>query len=797
MDSTQKISALEKMSYFSTLAMLFLAPLFFLPNAGLSLGYAKSTLFFVLFSLSFLLTLFSVFKGREVSLPRSLVLYFSGVLLVVYIISILSNTFGAQGSAPTISIVGHGFEITTLAFIFLMLAVTFFVADRFQSLKSLIFAHSIFLISTIVLGLFFVTRMIFGPHIFSFGVFDRLADSPVGSWNEIAIFFGLSALVALCALEVLKLRTRFWWLVFVSFLLSLAALVLVDFYLAWYVFGAAVLIVFLCQLRLNRSNRRLGLPVKFPYKTAVVLLLAIIFILPGSGRVIGAAVRSALPVDFLDVRPSASGTFEVAREAITAKPFFGPGPNQFANQWERYRPDINLSDFWNMPFSAGVGLIPTVFIETGFLGSAAWLLFLIFIVLLAAKAILAEPSNIWLRFNLTASALATLFLWTMSIIYVPSHTIIFLTFFFTGLFLASLSAADRLKTRSLSIPKFKKQGKKVRAAIFVTVLVILTVALLGSSFLVVKKTIAAIKFQKAISAFVLGDIETARSYVNQAISQDKNDIFYRNLVGLNIAEIKSIVSDFQAAGGSSISEENRAKLEALIVEAHEAAERATKVDPKNFENWLSFARIRAAMGALGVSGAFENANASFNNATELSPRNPNLFLEMARLEADRGNLAAAREFVEKSLELKNNYADAAFLLSQIDVSQGDISAAILNAEKIITLTPNDPAAFFRLGFLRYSQKNYPAASAALARAIELEPDYANARYFLGLSEFNLGRRADALTQFEELSKTNPGNAEVQFILSNLKAGRAPFTEVSPPLDDKPEKRSEPPISGSR
>ena len=40
---------------------------------------------------------------------------------------------------------------------------------------------------------------------------------------------------------------------------------------------------------------------------------------------------------------------------------------------------------------------------------------------------------------------------------------------------------------------------------------------------------------------------------------------------------------------------------------------------------------------------------------------------------------------------------------------------------------------------------------------------------------------------------NPDNKEVEFILKNLKEGRAPFMNAEPPIDDKPEKRKTLPV----
>ena len=101
--------------------------------------------------------------------------------------------------------------------------------------------------------------------------------------------------------------------------------------------------------------------------------------------------------------------------------------------------------------------------------------------------------------------------------------------------------------------------------------------------------------------------------------------------------------------------------------------------------------------------------------------------------------------------------------------------------------------FFQLGFLHYNDRNWAEAIKAFESAVQLEPQYANAKYFLGLSYDRVGRENDAISQFENLVATNPDNQEVKFILENLKAGKAPFSN-NPPVDSAPEKRDSPPVS---
>ena len=73
------------------------------------------------------------------------------------------------------------------------------------------------------------------------------------------------------------------------------------------------------------------------------------------------------------------------------------------------------------------------------------------------------------------------------------------------------------------------------------------------------------------------------------------------------------------------------------------------------------------------------------------------------------------------------------------------------------------------------------------------PDYANAKYFLGLSYWQVGKKEEAKKQFEDIEKTNPDNQEIKLILSNIQAGKDPFSNAKPPITSRPENREKLPL----
>jgi len=220
---------------------------------------------------------------------------------------------------------------------------------------------------------------------------------------------------------------------------------------------------------------------------------------------------------------------------------------------------------------------------------------------------------------------------------------------------------------------------------------------------------------------------------------------------------------------------------------------AIDYDGLNYQNYLTAGRVYESI--VPMEGAYKIAYENYNKALSLNPKSPLINLTLARLETSNKNNIKAKEYAIKSLQLKNNYTDAVFLLAQIEIAEGNIKEAIKLVEAGSILASDNPVAYFQLGVLKYSdkEKNYKGAAEAFEKAVSLSPSYSNARYFLGLSYYNLGRTADAIKQFESVQSLNPDNKEVEFILKNLRDGRAPFANAAPPIDDKPEKRKNLPV----
>lgn len=97
-------------------------------------------------------------------------------------------------------------------------------------------------------------------------------------------------------------------------------------------------------------------------------------------------------------------------------------------------------------------------------------------------------------------------------------------------------------------------------------------------------------------------------------------------------------------------------------------------------------------------------------------------------------------------------------LAGIDLGeQGDLSEALKRFKKSTQLHAQDPRYWMALGHCLLELKHWSEAEKALKTAIELKPHYAEAdmRVFLGEALIKLGKKKEAITQWQYVINMEP------------------------------------------
>ncbi len=762
----------HKASFLITLALLFLLPVFFIPGGALNLDVAKSALA-VFGVLAIVLTfLLESWQEGKFDVPWHPFVFTVALLPLVYLLSAFLAT------PSSLSLLGYNFEVGTFGFMLLGSLVLILVAVVFSDTARSLQALATFFISISLVALFAAIKIFFGGDLLVLGNFFGNMGNPIGNWTDLAVSFGLLSVFAAFSLGMIPMKLVIRILVYSIFTLSTALLVIINFSTALILTLGASAFLFFYFWKIEKhffntaatpplaSRNFLLKPIFLPFVLGVVSLIFLVnpFISATSGT-LGDVVSSAFKVENIDVRPSLSATLGISKEVLSEGGLLGSGPNSFGRDWLVYKPvDVNTTPFWAVAFPFGIGFIPTQIASTGIAGSALWLIFFVFLVLLGVKVLNRVSESRAERFMLVSAFLITFFLWAASFLYAPSATMLIFAFIFSGLFVSLCRESGIIPARSFSL----KESPQTR---FVSIILI-TAITLGALFLGwagFNKTVSAFHFKKAVdlsntAGASLAEIEER---LNKALGFSKLDTYYVALSRIHFAK-----AQVAASATTGAPEENRAVFEEALRKSIEAARLAVSANPAGYQNWVSLGMIYSSLvpAPLSVVGSYENAFFAYSEASKRNPNNPELPLFLARLEFNKGNVEGARSFIRRSIALKEDYADAYLLLAQLEVQAGDTASAIVSAERLALLMPNNPGVHFELGLLKYSNGDFVGAADAFASALASAPDYANAKYYLGLTLIKLSRLDEARAQFEDLLVTNPDSEEVKAVLESLNNG---------------------------
>ena len=783
---------LEKIAAIVLMATAFLLPIFFIPSGLFSVPFAKSFLLYLGVIASFVIFLFSVLESGKIRLPQSPVFYIGFFVPIFFLISSLSSI-----SVPT-SLSGYGVEVGTFAFVLLMFLLLFLVTALYRTKERVFYSYLLYFGAFGLITLYQVLRLIFGANFLSFGLLTTGVSNFIGSWNDLGVFFSISTLLAVITLELLPVSKLFKGLLYAALVLSLLFVSIVNFSTLWYILAAFSLIFFLFVLFMSKEKGESregdhegraahGLTRKISYLSLVVLALSLVFILGGNS--LGGHIADALKISNLEVRPSWTTTLNITKSTLAHNALLGSGPNTFQYQWAKYKPTgINTTAFWNTDFSYGIGLIPTFLATSGILGFLAWLGVIIALIYTGMRAIFSRPKDPLTHYLITSSFIASVCLWATLVLYIPSMVMVALTFFFTGLFLASVSNENLIKHKTISLYSNARVGF---AAVLLTVF--LLILSISGGYYMTRNFISSAYFQKSLSAASQNSIDVAEKDMQDAISLRGYDIYYRSLAEIQMVRLNAILTtDASSTDATALKQQFQATLGSAI----QSGLNAVSADPSNYQNYLELGQIYESVvpAPFKIDGAYDKAKETYTKAQALNPQNPEIPLLMGRLEIAQGNLDAARTDINLALQEKSDYVDAYFLLSQVEASAGNLTKAIASVQSATYLAPDNAGLYFQLGLLNYDNNDAANAIPAFEKAVSLVPNYANAQYFLGLSYYKANRTQDAIAQFEALAVSNPDNSDVKLILANLKAGKQPFDGVASPVDAQPEKAENLPVN---
>jgi tetratricopeptide (TPR) repeat protein len=757
-EADQTGGMLLKVAQYAMIALLGLSPVFFMPGLWASLGFDKALMGVVLASVALIVLSFLALRKKRVNtvLPIPLMVFW-GVVLTALLSALLSGDIQD-------AIRGSVFEPQTVGFMVLM-GIVMSLALVFQGSKIMsIKALAVFGVVAALLLLYNVLRIFFGAAFLNFGSFGSVTVSPIGGFNDLAIFAGLTIILSLITLLQLPLKSSLQYAV--SGLISLALIVLavVNFFNIWIIIGFFGLLLLVYLLSRDTLFQSAGAPSQNQPTspvllgiTALVCIFSVLFIV--AGEYAGGKVGEWTNVNYVEVRPSFEATVDITQSVYSESILFGVGPNRFADAWRLHKDrSINETIFWDTDFNAGSGYIPTLFVTLGVLGGLLLLVFHAWFLFLGYKTLIRNlnTDSYWYYFGVISFS-AAVFLWAMSYIYVPGAGVLLLTALFTGMSFVAYGMNVASARKDIPLAVNRQRGFVLMAAIIAVISINV-----GVLFSVGEQYIAQANFTE--SRATAGSIPEFEQTALSSFNMYQDDRFVSARAQIQLATLNSLVSIPEP------SEEQQQQFLASAEQALIFAEQAVAEDPLNPDNFAVLAGVYSNLAVAGIEGAQDRAMQSIQAAQDLDPLNPGYKLVLAQMSVRAGDVAGAREAIAESLTLKRNFTEALFLSAQLDIADGNAEAAISTTRAIITLEPNNPTRYFQLGLLLSANAQLDDAIVAYQAAITLDPDYANARYLLALAYLNQNNQESALVELKRVYETNQENTQLAALISEIESG---------------------------
>ncbi len=771
-------------------AIVVLTPIFFLPITLDVLELNKQTLFIVL-----ILVATTAWFGKALA-DRKFVMARSWFNIVIGLFALGWFITSAFSKDVYLSMFGNfGQMQMSFATIAALVIFYFLIINHISTTKKLYSYLVSFLVAGLIAGVYGLLQL-FG--VFSLGWMAEFTKAntfnTIGTINAFGVYMVIPLILSAsltifgckdgeCKLDKSsKGSIAVNLIVWLSLAISLVALIIVDFWVAWAaaLFGLVLLVV-LPIIRSTKINHPIRIAV--PVVLACIAVLLLIFKTP---------INLNLPAE---VAPSMTASWNIAKSTLNENPLFGTGPGTWIYDYAKFRsPAVNLSQFWTIRFERGLSTALTLLPTIGIVGIALLLMIIISAIAKSAMHLVKEKDdNSWQLYLTIFVSWATLLFLAFLYNYNFAHIIAF------GFFLSLLVA---LIVNKAYIWEARKGSAS--SVVISIVFAVLCVSALSGTWVIGQRLAADAAYSKAVMSYRNGEtIDNSISSLNSAVAMNRwNDVYYRNL---SQAYLIKAGQEFEAL---SKDQDGAAKINQIIAASIDTGKKATEINPMNVDNWENLAIIYQSIASF-TQGADEFAVNNFVAALEREPNNPVYSNEIGKifiLRADamqtllqsedeatkkdaeqkiKDELDKASEWFNRSIQAKPDFAPAHYFLGLVYERQGRIPDAITKLEQVLSVNDKDVGIAFQLAILYYRNSEKDKSLTMFEQIVAFAPEYANARWYLSALYEEQGEVAKALEQVKVVAETNQDNQNVKdritYLENMLKTNSAPA--VTEPLPE--------------
>ncbi len=732
--------------------LVILGPLFFIPVRSFSVSSSKGFLILFIGVLGLLSYGIYVLRKGVLIFPRQKIF----ITLLLLVLSGVLGSFLSSGFAH--AFLGYGFETTSWLFLALFALIIFFSYLVLNSYQRIGVLYGGMFLVFIVFALTHILRYLVGPAFANLGVLGGTTATLMGSWGDLGMFFGLTALFCAITLELAGLKKAVKWVVASTGLVAVVLLMVMNISIVWIVLGLVTLILSLYLFSFaywDTEAHSYKKTERVPWFMLTLFIISVISIFFG-GFFNNLASRHQ-NLAWSDVRPSWGITLKVTERSFAHNFVTGYGPNSFGGAWSLLKPkELSGGDISQADFNQGVGFIPTQIATNGILSAILWVLFFIGILRMLIRKTRAGFKHSLDRYFAIGIGSSILYLGVLAWVYVPGSYLLILLAVLIGAF---ISLFDNNSEKGDRVFSFIKDPRASFFGILGVTILIVGTLLLG--YIGLRKTISFVHYTKGMVALNQGKPAEANVEITTATGYAKHDIYHQQLAVFALNDVGQIASKGTSANKEAIS----SQVEQLFGIALAHAQVATQINSIDYKNWKLLGDVYRTMLNLGVTDAYAGARDAYTEAQKRNPNDSTRILSFAELALANKDVEAALGFIKESITMYPT-SDAYILRAQIQLSQQNNDLAGESLKAAVAIDPYNADLAYQYGLLLLKQRSYRDAVSIFQRVISINRNYAIAYVYLGYAYERAGDMTNANQVYRYIKEKFPGGDEAVAAVKN-------------------------------
>jgi putative inorganic carbon (hco3(-)) transporter len=598
--------------------------------------------------------------------------------------------------------------------------------------------------------------------------------SLVGSVSGLGIFLG--ALLPILITVIFKIRTGadstkgiskniLTGILLVVAVLDIFLLLTLYAFVPWIgvLVGMGFFLIFILAQIIRPAQNWTWLPMVAFVAVLIVLMIGVVKI-----------ARVNLPTE---VSPTYKLSFDLAKESLKDKAILGSGPATYGYDFSLYRPkEFNLNNFYNLRFYQGTGMVMEALPTIGILGTV-FLVLLILSFISVAVYLLARQKDKDKTYSLGFITASLIFIYAGVTSRVEGAILIF------SVLILTLALAMLLK-ESDSEEKYVNLSLKASPKFALALAFVFMVISAGVAYLFV----------------FLGKIYVADLYAGSAARQtevtEKGSITkFAQAASLNPRESRyftRIGQEFMVlANSETLKDQKDMDIDAVkryLNNSIAATVQGKNLTPKDVLAVESLAQIYENAG-LYIPDSLNLAQTAYADAQKLEPHNPNYYVKLGQIkttqaasekdEAKRKQLVQdGKDFFQKAIDEKVNFAPGYYFLSLADEALGDIDGAVDSAQKAFAYERSSINYAFNLGRLfqvRGKGDDNQNAEILFKQILGVNDKEINTHFTLGLLYEKTNKKKEAVDEYKKVIELLPEaqadvKTQIEKMISNIQNG---------------------------